>query len=73
MQADTSLPEAERRNYTGVLNAAKRIPAEEGITALWIGAVPTMARASMLNMSMMVTFDTVKENLIKIYGNDNPF
>jgi len=73
MQADTSLPEAERRNYKGVSDAFKRIMSEEGISAYWAGAVPTMLRATALNMSMMMTYDTVKENLIKMYGNDNPF
>lgn len=73
LQADTSLPVEERRNYTGALNALRRIPVEEGITACWIGAVPTMARATMLNMSMMITYDTVKEKLDKFYGTSNPF
>ena len=29
------LPPAERRNYTSVFNALKRIVTEEGFTALW--------------------------------------
>lgn len=73
MQADTSLPAAERRNYSGVGDAFKRIMAEEGMTSLWVGAIPTMIRATALNMSMMMTYDTVKENLTAMYGNNNPF
>ena len=61
MQADSTLPEAERRNYKNVSNAMTRIVAEEGITALWRGAVPTMTRAVALNMAMLVTFDTAKD------------
>jgi len=73
MQADSSLPEVERRNYNGVADAFKRIVADEGATALWVGAVPTMIRATVLNMSMLITYDTVRENLIANYGNDQPF
>lgn len=72
MQADTSLPVNERRNYKGVGDAFRRIMAEEGLTAYWVGAVPTMIRATALNMSMMMTYDTVKENLTKAYPQD-PF
>lgn len=61
MQADTVLPEAERRNYKNVFDALKRIPSEEGITALWKGAVPTMTRAVALNLCMMVSYDSAKD------------
>lgn len=73
MQADSSLPEAERRNYKGVIDAFSRIRTEEGLPAYWVGAVPTMIRAVALNMSMLVTYDTVKEGLIKKFGNDSMF
>ncbi|CAG0920834.1 unnamed protein product [Notodromas monacha] len=45
MTADGRLPVAERRNYTGVVNALARIAKEEGVTTLWRGAVATMNRA----------------------------
>lgn len=61
MQADTTLPEAERRNYKNVMDAFTRIISEEGITALWRGAVPTMMRASALNVSMLVSYETAKD------------
>ena len=61
MQADTVLPEAERRNYKNVVDAFTRIVAEEGVTSLWKGAVPTMSRAIALNMSMLVSYDTAKD------------
>ena len=34
MQADTVLPEAERRNYKNVFDAFSRIVSEEGVTSL---------------------------------------
>jgi solute carrier family 25 oxoglutarate transporter 11 len=68
MQADSTLPAAERRNYTGVFNALGRIVKEEGVTALWKGAVPTMTRAISLNMAMMVSYEESKERLAAYTG-----
>ena len=68
MQADSVLPEAERRNYTGVGNALKRIVTEEGVTSLWKGAVPTMTRACSLNIAMMVSYETAKERIVEATG-----
>jgi solute carrier family 25 oxoglutarate transporter 11 len=61
MQADSVLPPAERRGYTGIFNAVARIAREEGIPALWKGASPTMARAMAYNSVMMPTSDQCKE------------
>lgn len=61
MQADTVLPEAERRNYKNVVDAFTRIISEEGVTALWRGAIPTMSRACALNCCMLVSYDSAKE------------
>ena len=63
MQADTTLPPEQRRNYTGIFNALQRIVAEEGVTGLWSGAVPTMTRAISLNVAMMVSYETAKEQI----------
>jgi solute carrier family 25 oxoglutarate transporter 11 len=69
MQADSTLPIEERRNYKGVFNAFSRIASEEGVTQLWNGAFPTMMRACALNVAQLVTFEEVKERLKKKYGN----
>ena len=61
MQADSTLPKEERRNYTSVFNALTRIVSDEGITGLWKGAVPTITRAIALNVAMMVSYETAKE------------
>lgn len=74
MQADSALPEAERRNYTSVGNALTRIVSEEGVPALWKGSVPTMSRAISLNVCMLVTYDKAKEAATKALGpNASPF
>ena len=74
MQADTALPEAERRNYKHVFDAFSRIVSEEGVTALWKGSIPTMSRAVSLNTAMLVSYDTAKDAATAALGKDaSPF
>jgi len=61
MQADSTLPVDQRRNYKHVGDAFTRIVQDEGATSLWKGSVPTMLRATALNVAMFVTYDTAKE------------
>jgi solute carrier family 25 oxoglutarate transporter 11 len=68
MQADSTLPEAERRNYKNVFEAFSRIIREEGVTSLWNGAGPTILRACALNVAMLVTYDEAKERLTRRFG-----
>ncbi len=68
MHDESTLPEAERRNYKNVFDAFKRIVSEEGVTSLWSGAGPTIMRAMALNVAMLVTYDEVKERLTKSFG-----
>lgn len=50
MAADARVEDpAMRRNYAGVVDAVTRVAKEEGVTALWGGAGPTVARAMLLN------------------------
>ncbi|XP_058073985.1 mitochondrial dicarboxylate/tricarboxylate transporter DTC-like [Magnolia sinica] len=57
MQADATLPLAQRRNYTNAFHALYRIIADEGVLALWKGAGPTVVRAMALNMGMLASYD----------------
>jgi solute carrier family 25 (mitochondrial oxoglutarate transporter), member 11 len=68
MQADSTLPEAERRNYKNVFEAFRRIISEEGATSLWNGAGPTIMRAMSLNAAQLVTYDEAKERLTTRWG-----
>ena len=45
MQSDTTHPVEKRRNYTNVVNALRRVPAEEGFTTLWRGFPSFAGRA----------------------------
>ncbi|EFN51826.1 hypothetical protein CHLNCDRAFT_56352 [Chlorella variabilis] len=63
MQADTTLPAEQRRNYKGVFDALTRIVKDEGMGGLFTGAGPTVVRACALNMGMLASNDQAKEIL----------
>lgn len=63
MQADATVPLAQRRNYKNAFHALYRISADEGVLALWKGAGPTVTRAMALNMGMLASYDQTAEFL----------
>ena len=67
-QSDNNLPKAERRNYKNVFDALATIAREEGVRGLWTGAVPTIARASVLNCSHLVSYNEAKEVIMHKTG-----
>jgi len=67
MQADTMLPEAERRNYRGVGHAFTSIMRDEGVGGLFKGAVPTATRAMALNFGML-GFNTMAKDALADMG-----
>lgn len=64
-QSDNNLPAAEKRNYKNVFDALGRIYSEEGVSGLWRGSVPTVARAMAVNCSHLVGYNESKEQLMK--------
>lgn len=64
MTADGRLPPAERRNYKHVGDALVRMAREEGILTLWRGAVPTMARAMVVNAAQLASYSQAKQSLM---------
>lgn len=61
MQADATLPAAQRRNYANAFHALHRITADEGVLALWKGAGPTVVRAMAANMGMLASYEQSAE------------
>lgn len=61
MSNDSSLPVAQRRNYTSVWDAAVRITRDEGITTFWRGAAPFVQRAMLVGVTQVGTFDQGKQ------------
>jgi solute carrier family 25 oxoglutarate transporter 11 len=67
-QSDNNLPPAERRNYRNVFHALGRIYAEEGLTGMWRGSIPTIARAMAVNCSHLVSYNETKEQIMHALG-----
>mmetsp|Transcript_17497 Transcript_17497/g.37842 ORF Transcript_17497/g.37842 Transcript_17497/m.37842 type:complete len:311 (+) Transcript_17497:131-1063(+) len=61
MSNDATLPKAERRNYTGMVDVVKRIYTEEGAKAFWRGATPFCQRAALVGVFQVATLDQFKE------------
>ncbi|KAI5811579.1 putative mitochondrial dicarboxylate carrier protein [Peziza echinospora] len=68
MQSDGLRPVAQRSNYTSVINALSRISKAEGVTALWNGSLPTVARAMALNFGQLAFFSEAKSQLKRFDG-----
>ncbi|XP_011500047.1 PREDICTED: mitochondrial 2-oxoglutarate/malate carrier protein-like [Ceratosolen solmsi marchali] len=64
MTADGRLPADEKRNYKNVFNALFRITREEGVLALWRGAIPTMGRAMVVNGAQLASYSQAKQFLL---------
>uniref|UniRef100_A0A7S4E1E5 Mitochondrial 2-oxoglutarate/malate carrier protein n=1 Tax=Lotharella globosa TaxID=91324 RepID=A0A7S4E1E5_9EUKA len=63
MQADGNRPIADRRNYKHIFDAMHRVTAEEGITTLWRGVVPTVFRGAVVSTTQLATYDQAKSML----------
>ena len=64
MTADGKLPVQERRGYKNVFECLIRIAREEGILALWKGALPTVIRAMVLNGVQLSSYSQAKEIIV---------
>ncbi|XP_069059927.1 dicarboxylate carrier UCP2-like [Pleurodeles waltl] len=63
-QAHVKLTDGNRR-YNGTVDAYKTIAKEEGIRGLWKGTLPNIARNAIVNCAELVTYDMIKEALLK--------
>lgn len=64
MTSDGNLPIDQRRNYKSVFDALIRIFKEEGISALWRGAIPTMGRAAVVNAAQLASYSQAKQGIL---------
>lgn len=64
MQHDSALPLEKRRNYKHALNGVARMAREEGIASLWKGVWPNSARAVLMTVGQLATYDGFKGVLL---------
>jgi len=70
MQADSTLPVAQRRNYKNVVDALAKIWKSEGMSGIFKGNVPVVIRAMSLNFGMLTIYDQSLEMLKPYSKND---
>lgn len=63
-QAQANLSGPNRR-YNGTIEAYKTIAKEEGLRGLWKGTLPNIARNAIVNCTELVTYDLIKDLLLK--------
>ncbi|XP_041055846.1 mitochondrial uncoupling protein 2-like isoform X1 [Carcharodon carcharias] len=63
-QAQLNLTGVNKR-YSGTIDAYRKIAKEEGLSGLWKGTLPNIVRNSVVNCSELVTYDLIKDALIK--------
>ncbi|XP_036975683.1 mitochondrial uncoupling protein 2-like isoform X1 [Acanthopagrus latus] len=65
-QAQVRLPESGSvKRYSGTMDAYRTIARDEGIKGLWKGCLPNITRNAIVNCSELVTYDIIKELILK--------
>ncbi|KAM8767994.1 dicarboxylate carrier UCP2-like [Acanthopagrus schlegelii] len=65
-QAQVRLPESSSvKRYSGTMDAYRTIARDEGIKGLWKGCLPNITRNAIVNCSELVTYDIIKELILK--------
>ncbi|XP_071767503.1 dicarboxylate carrier UCP2-like [Centroberyx gerrardi] len=65
-QAQARLPDGESvKRYNGTIDAYRTIARDEGVKGLWKGCLPNITRNAIVNCSELVTYDIIKELILK--------
>jgi len=72
MQADGKLPISQRRNYSNAFSALSQIGRAEGVSSLWSGCCPTIARAMIVTASQFAAYDQFKAFFLERGHTDHP-
>ncbi|KAI5675058.1 hypothetical protein M9H77_06008 [Catharanthus roseus] len=73
LQAEGKLPVGVPRRYAGALDAYYTITKQEGISALWTGLGPNIARNAIMNAAELASYDHIKEVVLEIPGFSDNF
>ncbi|KAJ9469174.1 putative mitochondrial 2-oxoglutarate/malate carrier protein [Diplonema papillatum] len=68
MQADGKLPVNERRGYSNVFSGLRQIVRSEGVTQLYRGLRPLVARGCFVTAGQFTTYDVAKRALMERFG-----
>ncbi|XP_063162065.1 putative mitochondrial transporter UCP3 [Candoia aspera] len=55
------------KKYNGTVDAYRTIAREEGVRGLWKGTFPNITRNAIVNCGEMVTYDLIKDTLLKYH------
>ncbi|KAL8191320.1 UNVERIFIED_CONTAM: Mitochondrial uncoupling protein 3 [Gekko kuhli] len=55
------------KKYNGTVDAYRTIAREEGVKGLWKGTLPNITRNAIVNCGELVTYDLIKEALLKYH------
>ncbi|XP_077200315.1 putative mitochondrial transporter UCP3 [Paroedura picta] len=55
------------KKYNGTVDAYRTIAREEGVKGLWKGTMPNITRNAIVNCGELVTYDLIKETLLKYH------
>uniref|UniRef100_A0A3B4ZKV8 Dicarboxylate carrier UCP2 n=1 Tax=Stegastes partitus TaxID=144197 RepID=A0A3B4ZKV8_9TELE len=65
-QAQVRLPESGSvKRYSSTIDAYRTIARDEGVKGLWKGCLPNITRNAIVNCSELVTYDVIKELILK--------
>ena len=64
MQHDAALPKEQRRGYKHAIDGVVRMSREEGVASLWKGVWPNSARAVLMTVGQLATYDGFKRVIL---------
>jgi len=73
MQSDGRLVAAGKLSeprYVGLMDAFNKIKAAEGVGGFYAGCTPAIQRAALVNLGELTTYDTAKQNIKPITGDN---
>eukprot|EP00405_Crypthecodinium_cohnii_P035839 CAMPEP_0206536328 /NCGR_PEP_ID=MMETSP0325_2-20121206/6686_1 /ASSEMBLY_ACC=CAM_ASM_000347 /TAXON_ID=2866 /ORGANISM="Crypthecodinium cohnii, Strain Seligo" /LENGTH=309 /DNA_ID=CAMNT_0054033523 /DNA_START=128 /DNA_END=1053 /DNA_ORIENTATION=+ len=60
--------EISQPRYTGLMHAFRTIYAKEGLRGMYVGCMPAIQRAALVNLGELTTYDTAKGYFVTIFG-----
>lgn len=65
LQTNAMLPKHKKKHYKSLSHTMKKMIRKDGVCGLWRGCTPIVLRAMAINLSMLTTYDQIKEEIDK--------